>query len=42
MNATGEIRYSGPDAYTGKTTLDMGGQSMVLNYDAKRIGECAK
>ena len=42
MTATGEIKYSGPDAYVGTLALDMGGQSMVLTYDAKRIGECAK
>jgi hypothetical protein len=42
MNATGEIKYSGTDAYTGTLTLDMGGQSMVLSYDAKRIGDCGQ
>ena len=42
ITGTGEIKYSGPDAYIGTLTLDMGGQNMVLSYDAKRIGECAK
>lgn len=42
MTATGEIKYSGSDAYIGTLTVDMGGQSMVLTYDGKRIGECAK
>ena len=42
INATGEITYAGTDAYTGTLTIDMGGQNLVMNYDAKRIGDCAK
>jgi hypothetical protein len=42
LNATGEMRYSGTDAYTGTITIDMGGQNMVVAIDAKRIGDCAK
>ena len=42
VTATGEIKYSGTDAYTGTLKLDGAGQSFTLSYDAKRIGECAK
>jgi hypothetical protein len=42
INATGELRYSGSDAYTGTLTVDMGGQNMVLDIDAKRLGDCTK
>src|SRR5262249_6538011 len=38
MTANGEIRYAGPDAYTG--TLTMVGQDVSLSFDAKRIGDC--
>jgi hypothetical protein len=42
LNGTGEMRYSGTDAYVGTLTMDMGGQNLVMNIDAKRIGDCAK
>ena len=42
MTAVGEMKYSGTDAYTGTLKIDMGGQTMTIVYDAKRIGECAK
>jgi uncharacterized protein DUF3617 len=42
LNATGELKYAGTDAYTGTLTMDMGGQNLVTNIDAKRIGDCAK
>lgn len=42
INATGELKYAGTDAYTGTLTIDMGGQNMVFNLDAKRLGDCAK
>ena len=42
MSATGEIKYAGPDAYTGTLVMDAGGMSMALTYDAKRIGDCPK
>ena len=42
LNGTGEMKYSGTDAYVGTLTLDMGGQNMTMNIDAKRIGDCAK
>ncbi len=35
------MKYSGSDAYTGKMTIDAGGQKMTMAYDAKRVGECA-
>jgi len=38
----GEIKYAGPDAYTGTLTLGGQGMSVVLTYDAKRIGDCPK
>ena len=40
INASGELKYAGSDAYTGTLTLDMGGQNMVFALDAKRIGDC--
>ena len=42
INGTGEMKYSGSDAYTGTLTVDMGGQNLVMNIDAKRLGDCAK
>ena len=43
VTATGEIKYSGTDAYTGTLTLSGGGgQTFTLSYDAKRIGDCPK
>ena len=42
LSGTGELKYAGTDAYTGTMTMDMGGQSMVMNIDAKRIGDCPK
>jgi Protein of unknown function (DUF3617) len=42
VNAVGELRYTGPDAYTGTLTMDMSGQNLVLSIDAKRIGDCSK
>jgi hypothetical protein len=42
MTAEGVMKYSGTDAYTGTLKVDMGGQMMTIEYDSKRIGECAK
>jgi uncharacterized protein DUF3617 len=36
----GEIRYAGPNAYTGTLTLGGQGASYTLSYEAKRIGDC--
>ena len=42
FSGAGEMKYSGTDAYIGTLTMDMGGQSLVMNIDAKRIGDCPK
>lgn len=42
MTATGEMKYSGSDAYVGTMTIDSGGQQMTMTYDAKRVGDCPK
>jgi hypothetical protein len=42
LNGTGEMNYAGSDAYSGTLTVDMGGQNLVMNIDAKRLGDCAK
>ena len=42
INAVGELKYLGSDAYTGTLTLDLGGQDLVLGIDAKRVGDCEK
>ena len=42
LRMSGELKYAGTDAYTGTITVDMGGQNMVMNIDAKRIGDCPK
>jgi hypothetical protein len=42
LNATGELKYVGTDAYTGTISIDMSGQNMVVAIDAKRIGDCPK
>jgi len=40
INGTGELKYAGPDAYTGTLNIDMGGQNIVMTMDAKRLGDC--
>ena len=40
MTMTGEMKYSGTDAYTGTMTMDANGQKMTMAFDAKRMGEC--
>ena len=42
LNGTGEMKYSGTDAYVGTLTMDMGGQNLTMNIDAKRLGDCPK
>ena len=42
MTATGEMKYSGTDAYVGTITIDSSGQKMSMSYDAKRVGDCPK
>jgi hypothetical protein len=43
VTASGEIKYSGSDSYTGTLTLEGGGgQKFTLTYDAKRTGDCPK
>ena len=42
FSGTGEMKYSGTDAYVGTLTMDMGGQNLTMSIDAKRIGDCAK
>src|SRR4051794_32996250 len=36
VTATGEMKYSGTDAYTGTLSLTGGGQNFLVSYDAKR------
>jgi hypothetical protein len=42
MNAVGEMRYSGTDAYTGTLKMESQGQKMAMDIDAKRLGDCVK
>ena len=42
MTAVGEMKYASSDAYAGTLKMDMGGQSMTIVHDAKRIGDCPK
>ena len=42
VTATGEIKYSGTDAYTGTLKIEGAGQVFTVTYDAKRTGDCAK
>ena len=42
MTMVGEMKYNGTDAYTGTVAMDSGGQKMSMNFDAKRVGDCAK
>jgi hypothetical protein len=42
MTMIGEMKYSGTDAYTGSVQMEMNGQKMSMNMDAKRLGDCAK
>jgi len=42
VTASGEIKYSGSDAYTGTLTLDSGGTTFGLTYEAHRVGDCPK
>src|SRR3954454_1703056 len=42
FTGSGEMKYSGTDAYVGTLSMDMGGQTLTMNIDAKRLGDCAK
>ena len=42
MTATGEMKYSGSDAYVGTMTIESSGTKMAMSYDAKRVGDCMK
>jgi hypothetical protein len=43
ITAVGEMKYAGPDSYTGTLTMDMGGgQKLAMSMEGKRIGDCAK
>lgn len=41
MTMLGEMKYSGTDSYTGTMTMDTNGQKLSMNFEAKRLGECA-
>jgi hypothetical protein len=40
MEGSMEITYDSPEHYIGKMNAKMNGESMVMNYEGKRIGEC--
>lgn len=40
MSGSGEIHYDGRDAYHGRWTMDVGGQTMSMKMDGRRIGDC--
>ncbi len=40
MTMTGEMKYSGTDAYVGNVQIDMSGQKVTMALDAKRVGDC--
>ena len=42
MTMVGEMKYSGTDAYVGTIQMEMSGQKMTMNVDAKRVGDCTK
>jgi hypothetical protein len=42
MTMTGEMKYSGTDAYVGNVQMDMSGQKITMALDAKRIGDCGR
>jgi len=42
MTMTGEMKYTGTDAYVGTVKMDMSGQKVTMAVDAKRLGDCAK
>jgi len=42
MTAVGDMKFTGSDAYSGTLKMEMGGQSMTIVQDAKRIGDCPK
>ncbi len=42
MTMVGEMKYSGTDAYVGTIQMEMSGQKMTMNVDAKRVGDCPK
>ena len=42
MTMTGEMKYSGTDAYVGNVQMDMSGQKVTMAVDAKRLGDCPK
>jgi hypothetical protein len=40
MTMTGEMKYTGTDAYVGTVKMDMSGQKVTMAVDAKRLGDC--
>ncbi len=40
MTMVGEMKYSSSDAYTGTIQMDMSGQKVSMDMDAKRVGDC--
>jgi hypothetical protein len=42
ITGVGELKYAGTDAYTGTLSVDLSGQTLVMNLDAKRLGDCPK
>ena len=42
MTMTGEMKYTGTDAYVGTVKMDMSGQKVTMAVDAKRLGDCTK
>ncbi len=42
VTMVGEMKYSGTDAYIGTVQMDMNGQKVSMNMDAKRVGDCPK
>ena len=40
MSGTGEITFTGPDAYTGQVALASDEMSMTVRLSGKKVGEC--
>ena len=40
MEGSAQLTYVGPDHYQGKMEITTGGETMVMNYEGQKLGQC--
>jgi hypothetical protein len=40
VEGSAQLTYVGPDHYTGKMEMKTGGETMVMNYEGQKLGQC--